>query len=363
MPTLKEVAQLAKVSVTTASRVLNDTGPANGFSAACAARVKDAAKQLGYVRNYHAGSLRAGKALAVGFAFEFGARAQAVDDPRQSMLGNDYWSRVIGGVAFAARQSGYQLNLIGPTHAECGLELAFRHLRERRIDGLVVPAQVRQELWRPLLESADSPVIVVGHREPTLVPVVDYDEPAAVDALVTHLAELGHRSVLWFGPEPEEGMESHLRRPDLFARSAFHAGIAGRIERFGRDVDYPHPDLTIDYAYQAARDLLQGPRDFTAVVCYNDHVAIGLCRAAHEAGLDLPADLSVVGFDNFVAAHAWPPLTTVSHQCETMGQRTFELLEKMIADGQTRRDLCGHCETVTPRLVVRQSTAPPRCPR
>lgn len=361
MPTLKEVANLAKVSVTTASRVLNETGPANGYSSACATRVRKAAQRLGYVRNYHAGSLRGGRAMTIGFAFEFGVRNDAFQDVKQSMLGNDYWSRIIGGVAFAARQQGYQLNLIGPTQADCGLDLAFGHLREKRIDGLVVPAQVRQELWRPLLDQVSAPVVVVGHRESTIVPVVDYDDEAAIKAVVEHLAQLGHRRVLWFGPAGESDFETPDRRAGIFGMAAFEAGLTGAVHRYTRDEDYPDFSEVIRYAHRGMRELLAKPRDYTAVVCYNDHTALGVCRAAMEAGLRIPDDLSIVGFDDFVADHVWPPLTTVSHQCQAMGQRATELLLRMIGSEEQRRELCGHYEQVTPKLVVRKSTgAPPK---
>jgi LacI family transcriptional regulator len=345
--------------VTTASRVLNDTGPSSGFSATCADRVRQAAERLGYVRNYHAGSLRSGQAQAIGFAFEFGIGRIASSDAKQSMLGNDYWSRIIGGVAFEARNAGYQLNLVGPTREEGGLDLAFRHLRERRIDGLVVPAQVRKELWRPLLNRSDSPVVLVGHREATLVPVVDYNDVEAIEHAVAHLADLGHRHVLWFGPPSEPDSDTADRRAKAFAYAALDAGLQGSVERFARDESYPDPPRTIEYAHAGMSRILSQPRQFTAVVCYNDHTALGVYRAAYEAGLSIPRDLSVVGFDDFVADHAWPPMTTVSHQCVTMGRRATELLLEMIEEPRKRQALCGHYEQVKPELMLRESTAPP----
>ncbi len=361
MPSLKEVAQLANVSVTTASRVLNDTGPSSGFSKSCAQKVRQAAERLGYVRNYHAGSLRVGKAGAIGFAFEFGMGKRRIEDPRQSMLGNDYWSRIIGGVAFGARQSDYQLNLIGPTSKHGGIDLAFRHLHERRVDGLVVPAQVRKDLWAPLLERSHAPVVLVGHREPTIAPVIDYDDRAAVAQVVEHLAELGHREVLWFGPKVADESDTAARRARAFASAAFEAGLSGSVQRFERDEQYPiSTSEDIKYAHRSMTRVLVNPsRRFTAVVCYNDHTALGVYRAAYEAGLTIPGDLSVVGFEDFVAEHAWPPMTTASHQCVTMGRRAVELLVRMIEQPETRRQLAGHYEQVTPQLVIRQSTAPP----
>jgi LacI family transcriptional regulator len=361
MPSLKEVAQLANVSVTTASRVLNDTGPSSGFSKNCAEKVRQAAQRLGYVRNYHAGSLRVGKAGAIGFAFEFGMGQRRIQDPRQSMLGNDYWSRIIGGVAFGARQGDYQLNLIGPTSRHGGIDLAFRHLHEKRVDGLIVPAQVRKELWGPLLERSHAPVVLVGHRQATIAPVVDYDDQAAVEQVVDHLAELGHRHVLWFGPQFADEADTAARRARAFASAAFQRGMTGSIERFDRDQMYPiSASEDIDYAQRGMADVLaNSPHRFSAVVCYNDHTALGVYRAAYEAGLTIPGDLSVVGFDDFVAEHAWPPMTTASHQCVTMGRRAVELLVRMIDQPETRRQLAGHYEQVTPQLVVRQSTAPP----
>jgi DNA-binding LacI/PurR family transcriptional regulator len=321
--------------------------------------VRKAADRLGYVRNYHAGSLRSGRAHAVGFAFEFGIGRAAPADLKQSMLGNDYWSRIIGGVAFEARNAGYQLNLVGPTPEDGGLDLAFRHLRERRIDGLVVPAQVRKELWRPLLNQSDSPVVLVGHREATVVPVVDYDDAGAIEKAVAHLAGLGHQHVLWYGPPSEPDADTADRRAKAFAYAALNAGLHGSVERFTRDELYPDPPRTIEYAHAGMRQMLREARQFTAVVCYNDHTALGVYRAAYEHGLSIPRDLSVVGFDDFVADHAWPPMTTVSHQCSAMGRRAAQLLLEMVENPDRRHALCGHYEQVKPELVLRQSTGPP----
>ena len=362
MATLREVANLAQVSIATASRVLNSTGSSSRYSDDCAQRVRQAAEELGYTRNYHAGSLRAGRANFLGFAYEFLPLSPECRPEDDLMAGNEYWGRIISGLSHGARLADYQLSIIGPTRGEGALELAFRYLRERRIDGLVVPAEVRRELWAPLLAGSASPVVLVGHAEATVVPVVDYDSGAAIAQAVEHLASLGHRRVLWYGPVAPPGhTPTSDIRAEQFAAAAFRAGISGGVERYVLDPPFPPPREIVSQAARQFAPLLTPDRAFTAVICYNDHTALGLYRAAHAAGLRIPQDLSVIGFDDFLAEYATPPMTTIAHCCGEMGVRAADLLLEMIGDSARREALRGSRSVVAPELIVRESTArPPR---
>ena len=362
MSSLREVAELANVSVATASRVLNRTGSSSRFSDQCALRVREAAEHLGYIRNYHASSLRAGRSQFLGFAYEFGPDPCKQADPQDMLLGNDYWGRIIGGVAYGARKADYQLTMIGPSTQENVLDLAFRYLKEKRIDGLVVPSQARQELLRPLVGQSDVPVVIVGHAQPTVVPVVDYDDEAAVRQCVDHLIELGHRRILRFGPESPPDSQTPDLRARAFAAAACELGVVGKIERYVTDIPYPHPHRILEFAHQRFAKILDASCNATAVVCYNDHTAVGVYRAVLERGLRIPTDMSVVGFDDFISNYMHPALTSVSHRCEAMGMRAAELLLSMIDGKNKQAQHVGFRDVLTPELVIRQSTAPPAKP-
>ena len=113
-------------------------------------------------------------------------------------------------------------------------------------------------------------------------------------------------------------------------------------------------------ACEALSGYLSGKRHFTAVVCFNDLVAVGVYKALYMAGLKVPQDVSVIGFDDNHCEFTCPPLTTVDHMLFEMGQRGVSLLLEMTRDEKAISSLCGCRQLITPRLVIRESTAPPR---
>jgi LacI family transcriptional regulator len=351
---LTDVAKLAGVSLTTASMVLNKGKQENRVSEACAERVRGAAKQLGYIPNYHARSMKLGRAEVIAVALDVGHFPDGNRATRPE-LALAYFSQIIGAVELYARNLGYLMTIVGPDDKRRAPDRAYLGLRQRRFDGIVVPGTlVQTNLTSFMNDAPEAPIVVVEYDGRTDLPVVHYDEAAGVRLAVQHLAGLGHRELLWVGDEPAAGTNIVPLREQMFASAVWEAGLRGASCRI------PLGDFTesrADLAEAALASYLAAkPRTFTAVVGYNDITAIGVCGALMAAGVRIPQDVSVIGFDNIEASLSIPRLTSVSHKLPEMGTRAAELVMQMINDPEQVRALRGRREVIQPDLVVRKST-------
>ncbi len=271
---------------------------------------------------------------------------------------------MIGGVGESLVDGDRHLVTMAGRSGERQVERAVRFLDEGRIDGLVLISSREDFSLPPALSQGGWPLVLVG-CEDAAAPTVTVDDAAGVAAAVRHLAGLGHRRLLWLGPE-DDPHSSVLRRRAACRQAVGEAGLHLEEQSFvwcvtsdGRLHSAPiEEQIASTRTHCAAQaDLLQGA---TAVVCYDDVVACGLYAAARGRGLSIPDDLSVVGFDDFHAAHYLPPLTTVSHMLPAIGRRASEILQEMIDGGpECRRAYAGRRERVAPLLMERGSTATP----
>jgi DNA-binding LacI/PurR family transcriptional regulator len=173
--------------------------------------------------------------------------------------------------------------------------------------------------------------------------MLSVDQVAGARMATKHLISLGHRGIYHLAG-PQDWIEAEAR-------------MSGFLDELSAsDVPTTAPilgDWTAEFGYYAGRELLR-VRDFTAVFSSNDQMALGFIHAARDEGLDIPRDISVVGFDDIPeAAHFWPPLTTVRQDFAELGRRCVELLLGP-ADGLESPSP----STITPELIVRGSTAP-----
>jgi LacI family transcriptional regulator len=351
--TLTDVAKAAGVSVATASMVLNPSSKSGRVGAERSERVRAAAAKLGYVPNYHARAMQAGRAETLGFALDYGqAGTTSHDEP----MGGEYFHHLTMGIEVRTHFVGYNLALIGPGVSERAIDRGVRQLQQRRLDALIVPAVLRsasltQLVQRPL----ELPIVLVEHDGPSTMPVVHYDEAEGVRRAVRHLAELGHRHLLWLGPQ----QDGHTRtREDLFDAALREFDLAGDSCRFIVPEPRYRRTSIIDAATVALGQRLRSPRSFTGVVCYNDFTAVGAYAALLSAGVVIPQQVSVIGFDDFTAAYLHPRLTTISHMLVEMGQRAAELALELVGGSGALARLRGHREVLVPQLVERASTAP-----
>ena len=329
---LKDIAKRAGVSLATVSNVVNGYRPVGEQTRL---RVQQAIDELGYTPNLSARHLRSGRT---------GIIALAIPE-----LNNPYFAELAGAATREARDHGYTL-LIDYTDSDKEKELVLLEgFRERVIDGLILsPVQLTRD--DVLARISDKPLVLIGENVYD-VPYdhIAIDNVAASHVAVQHLVSLGRHRIAFIGAHPDIYRQpAHLRlrgyQEALAAAGLpFDPALVAPAHQFGR------PD-----GLAGMKLLLSLPEPPDAVFAYNDLIAIGAMRAIVEAGLRVPEDVAVIGFDDIEEGRfANPSLTTISPDKERIGQLSVRSLIGAVQGGppDPPRD-------VQPpfRLVTREST-------
>jgi LacI family transcriptional regulator len=327
--TITDVARAAGVSVATVSKVVNGR---YGVAPATFERVMAVVTELGYETSLIAASLRRSKTNVIGvLVTEF----------------ESYSAELLKGIGAAAHGTGYELmayaGLVEGMSRDGWERRSLSRLAGTLIDGaiLVTPSVLMPETSVPV-------VAIDPHKGRGGPSTVDSDNVGGARAATDHLLSLGHRRI------------AHLRgRADLESSHRRELGYRTSLEAAGVEFD---PALVRDGEYQrkegytAALELLARPDRPTAVFAANDLSALGAIAAAHELGLRVPHDVSVVGFDDIPdAGRSTPSLTTFAQPLHEMGAEAFRMLMDLLSG---RESGLRH-EHLVGSLVVRESTAPP----
>lgn len=328
-PSMADVARKAGVSGQTVSRVVN--GRLN-VGQATRQRVLDAMRTVGYRPNSAARALRYGQFRSIGVIMGVA-----------STLGN---SRTLDAITSAAVANGYSITLMPVTRPTPGEVMgAFNMLDQQAVDGVVILIE-EHELDQSEVEVPDGlPVVVIDSNPRSGYTMVDTDQAQGAELATTHLLELGHRTV-W-----------HLSGPPYsYAAERREQSWRATLRRHSREVPpVVVGDWSAESGYVQGMKLCADPT-VTAVFAANDQMALGLLRALHELARLVPAEVSVVGFDDMAeAAYFWPPLTTVRQSFAEVGRRAVAALVAEIASGE-RHVVSVKVPTT---LVHRSSTAPP----
>jgi DNA-binding LacI/PurR family transcriptional regulator len=247
-----------------------------------------------------------------------------------------------------AKRHGYNLMFAGVEHPnKAQLAAAIDALSEQQIDGLVLGVRVegRVELIHKLCRGV--PLVALDGRPGTGLPTVIVDQSLGSRLATQHLLDLGHRQIACIaGPR---GWSASNDRRKAWAQTLKKAGLV------------PGPCIEGDWSsesgYAAATQLLEMPGSFTAIVSGNDHMALGALRALHASGIQVPSQVSVVGYDDLPESRFFePPLTTIHHDFVLQGERCVEVLLRLIKQEPVEPPL----ELLSPELVVRGSTAAAR---
>jgi LacI family transcriptional regulator, repressor for deo operon, udp, cdd, tsx, nupC, and nupG len=331
--TIEDVARRAEVSVATVSRALRSLP---NVAPATRARVLAAAYELDYLADPHASRLAGGRSMTLGITVP--------------TLGTWYHATLYTAVEREAADHGYELRpytMSGPGGVERFLlDLPFR----KGVDGLLVAGAPGgpEELDR--LAVAEVPMLTVGAWT-TFAPSVRIDDVASARGAVEYLVDLGHRRIGFIGGDPEDPYRFSAAPLDRYH------GYLAALRVGGRSGD---PRLvqsggsTVSSAAEAARRLLDLPEPPTAVFACSDEMAFGVLQVARERGLEVPSDLSVVGFDDHELA-ATIGLTTVRQDIDALGARAAARLVALLADPAAEVE---H-ETRPTRLIVRRTSGPP----
>jgi DNA-binding LacI/PurR family transcriptional regulator len=338
---LRTLAEHLELSQTTVSLVLNNSPSAKSIPQETRNRVLEAAARLNYRPNYFARSLRQSRSMSVGVL--------APD------LSEGYFTRVMSGVVQELTRAHYFYFTACHDWNRDLIEQYPRMLVERAVDGFLLLNTPADQIEVPV------PVVAISaHSEVPNVTNIVLDHHKAVESALKCLYELGHRRIAFMrGPEAIPDSEFRWHSIQQVAGEIglrIDPTLVVRIDSAGWSIKTGEHPMAPEIGHKPMKGLLEQTHDFTAVFCFNDIAAIGAIRALKDAGLRVPEDVSVVGFDDIQsAAYNTPSLTTVRQPLFEMGQRGAQILLERIAN----REASYPAEVVmAPELVIRESTGP-----
>jgi LacI family transcriptional regulator len=336
--TIEDVAELAKVSITTVSRVINNASHVRTHTVE---RVREAIRALDYKPNPSARSLAASRSFVVGLLY---------DNPSSS-----YVIEIQLGALSVCDVHHYDLLIHPCDHADLRLaDDLIRLVRNSTVDGFLLtpPISDSQAIVASLMSNRIPHMrIAPGDRKPAhgIVLTNDFDVSAE---MTRHLASLGHRRIAFV-----KGHPNHL------AQAERYLGYVEGLRNAGLAVDenlVSQGYNSFDSGTQSAEDLLRLPDRPTAIFAANDEMAVGVMRVARLHGLDVPGDLSVAGFDDApIAQQIYPSLTTVRQPVRSMAAAATELLLSQLRGSPDN----GSAPVIASSLQIRESTGPCRTRR
>jgi LacI family transcriptional regulator len=327
---LKDLAAYLDLSQTTISFVLNDAPLAKNLSEETRRRVLEAARKFNYRPSYFARNLN-----------KTGSDSVGVIAPDHS---EGYFTKVMASAERYFMEKKFLYFTACHYWQPELIEEYPRLLLNRGAEGLLL-LNSNADFETPL------PVVTIsGHLEKPGVTNVVLDHLAAARLTLQHLHRLGHRRIAFLRGHPT--VVDTPYRWDAMMQMAQELGVAPPTEL---TVDIDLPGWSPEIGYEALKRLVRVSRDFTALVAFNDISAIGAIRALHDAGIRVPQDVSVVGFDDIVSAEfSVPSLTTVRQPLTEMGTLGASILLERIADPERTYEPSIF---VKPQLMVRESTA------
>ncbi len=328
------MAQRANVSIATVSRTINaipTVGPE------LAKRVWKAIEDLDYYPNTQARSLVSGRSRLLGLVI--------------SEITNPFFPELIQGFEDVAVENGYEI-LIGSTNYDPQrMNQVIRRMLERKVEGVAVMTFGIEEPLLQQLAERNVPLTLIDFDLPSpLVSTLRVDYGAGIREAVRHLAALGHKQIAFIsGPLK---LHSAIARVEAFR-------LAAKASRFTRkDATVVEANHTLEGGMAAFEGLLASGDLPTAILCSNDMTAIGVLRSAYAAGLRVPRDLSIIGFDDIrFAQFTSPPLTTVQMSRTDLARGAFQALRD---HGPAPQHAALKEYAIPTRLIVRESTDVPR---
>lgn len=345
--TIYDVAARAGVSIKTVSRVMNNEP---NVRPAMRERVLEAAGALDYSPNLSARSLAGSRSFVIAVFVD----AALTIDHWRSERGADYLSRIQLGATLQCRDAGYHLliELIDHDAPRVRQEVASL-LAALKPDGVILtPPSSDNETVLELLDKAGTPYVRLGPERPDGVgPRVHMDDFAAAGEMTEHLAKLGHRRIGFIIGEPRYGASQARRDGYLDAMKRLNLPVSDSWVRQG--------DFTFQSGQEQAKALLALPERPTAIFASNDDMALGCLAATAEAGVMVPGEISVAGFDDSPSARfSRPQLTTVRQPVVEMASLATRLLISGVIKGSASK--AAPLDELLPfELIHRASTAPP----
>jgi len=335
--TIKDIAKVAEVSHSTVSRALRDH-PA--IASETVTRIKKIAGDMGYVPSAMARGLKTKRSQALGVI------VNRIDDP--------FFSEILQGIEDVLQEAGYSLFVAASNRDPSREKTIVLAMRERQVDGVIVCTTQFGDEYRSQLEHFGFPIVAIGNLEGTdykwLVCHDDFDGSVQI---TKYLIELGHRKIAYLG------------------NSRAERTTRGRLNSFLQEMNAANLPIPDEYIYHCPNGRPEGGEigakhcvDLddppTAIICFNDMMAIGVIKTLREAGLQIPRDCSVVGFDDIpIAAYTYPSLTTLKQPKYQLGYEAAKMMYEVLQSQSEINSAQEQTLMLRGELVVRETTAPP----
>ena len=339
---IQNTSALAKylgLSRWTVSRVINGHA---GVKAETAARVRSTMHDIGFLPNPMARGLRGGRTGTIGVCF------QELESP--------LLARKTSILQQMLREENFNA-LIELTNRNRALEeKVIRHFIATKVEGIVLVGSLQRptDAGAVLLAREKVPVVLIDPEVSLPYHEVSLDREEAMRLVLEHLINLGHRSFTVMGIDPKDAYGERRWRGIRKTARALGISFKKQVSSIFKS-NYYHHDFK--YGEYLAEQLLKSGKLPTAVIALNDRVALGAIKRLRAAGLDVPRDLSIAGYDNLdITDYTQPRLTTVDQQVELLMQTARDiLLESISGNGRGTKRMC-----ISPELIVRESTTPPQ---
>lgn len=339
MPTtIKDIARYAGVSHTTVSRALHNNPL---ISAKTTERIQEIASELEYRPSVAARSLKTRRSQVLGVIV--------------SHIADPYFSEILQGIDDVAQENGYSLFIASAQHDPKREDAIVQTMREHRVDGVILCSPHFTSEQSQQLQSYDIPIVAINNQSAEDYRFSIYhDDVDGSRKACEHLIGLAHTRIAYLG-DASSGRTTRERLAG-FMQAMERGGRAVKAE-YIKEVEGNRPEQGL----QGAEYFLSLAERPTAVICYNDMIAVGLLRGIQQTGLGVPDDISVTGFDNIMYSnYTHPPLTTIDQPKRFLGAEAARMMLEQLKPGEHANHGANQVRRLKGMLLIRQSTAPPR---
>lgn len=332
--TLKDIAKKAGVSITTVSRVINNKDSIIPIKEDTKNKVLEIAAELNYRPNINARSLSTKKSYNLGLILDY-------LDP--------YFSDIVNSIEKSSREKNYNL-ILSMLNNKSLEEIINNLLYQSSIEGILIGGTkklIKKNNIFNKLKKLNVPIVLIAHYFND-IPSINIDDFKGGYLAAEHLIELGHQKIaIITGPDYKNRKDSRQRL--LGYKKAF----ADNFIELRKDYTY-EGNYSYQSGYQSMKKILKRKELPTAVFAAEDQMALGALKACYEMKVNIPGDISLIGFDNIIQSkYSTPSLTTISQPKRKMGRAAINLLVDLI---EAEKDVFKKQQIFTPKLIVREST-------
>lgn len=312
MNTIKDVAREANVSIATVSRVINGKDKVKKETRE---KIQRAIEKLNYVPDLAARTMKINRTKTIGMVVP--------------LLSNEYWAKLAEIIQRALIKKGYTLIVSTTNYERESDNPCLTTLLERKVDGLIIGTLFKSEeeekaKYLQMFVEQGIPLVSFSNINNSITSVSGDNLSSSMEA-VKYLIQLGHKKIAFIG-SISTGMDR-----ELGYRNALMLNDIAVDESIILSDRHEHVFYFSQYGYQCAKQLIHNNKDFTAIFCSNDLIAIGAIKALEELGFDVPSDKVIVGFDDIEMAGLYrPALTTIRQPIEEMANAAIQILLEQI---------------------------------